>query len=323
MYFQKYAKRTLDRPDVSAEFYAFPQKYVVGISQDNEPVDKWKATVSTMLEFMSDEDRNKPSLGLFTQQSMTPFIEQLKTAAPTLSCIVDDAVRINAEFHAKSGIRATVERIATGKPCEYCSKLEGRYTYPDVPEDVYRRHRSCRCIVSYFPGDGRRQNVHTKKWVDPAELEKIERRKSVGLTDVDIKKRVQAKIAKIEKGESDKLIAKDLIKSQRKKISSLVDINNKEVYNKAVSGKRHKGVYVDAVKKTDNQLEKSIKSHIKQVEFHQKKINNPDKYVEGWDTLTHKEKAGNIKKWEKDKIRNAEAAEIEIMVKEKKINERK
>ncbi|MEG2522247.1 MAG: hypothetical protein RSA49_05170 [Anaerovoracaceae bacterium] len=237
--------------------------------------------------------------------------------------IVDDAVRTNAEFHAKSGIRATVERIATGKPCEYCSKLEGRYTYPDVPEDVYRRHRSCKCIVSYMPGDGRKQNVHTKKWIDPDELEKIERRKVVGLTDDAVKKRVKSKISKIEKVERDKLIAKDLIKSQRKKIGSLVDINNKEVYNKAVSGKRHKGVYIDAVRKTDSQLEKSIKSHVKQVELHQKKINNPAKYIENWNDLTHNEKAGSIRKWEKDKMRNAEAAEIEIMVKEKKLDERK
>ena len=35
--------------------------------------------------------------------------------------------------------------------------------------------------MTYEPGDGRRQNVHTKRWED-ASTEKIEARKSVGLT---------------------------------------------------------------------------------------------------------------------------------------------
>lgn len=81
IYFQKYAQRTLERADISAEFYSFPQKYVVGTSQDAEPMDKWKATISTLLEFTKDEEGDSPKLGQFTQQSMSPFTEQLRTAA--------------------------------------------------------------------------------------------------------------------------------------------------------------------------------------------------------------------------------------------------
>lgn len=81
MYYQKYAKRTLERADVTAEFYSFPQKYVSGISNDAEPLDSWKATVSSMLQFTKDDAGNKPVLGQFTTSSMSPFTEQLKTAA--------------------------------------------------------------------------------------------------------------------------------------------------------------------------------------------------------------------------------------------------
>ncbi|HBC91148.1 MAG TPA: hypothetical protein DCZ00_06885 [Lactococcus sp.] len=81
MYYQRYAKRTLERADVTAEFYSFPQKYAVETSADSDPMDKWKATVSSMLEFTKDEDGDKPTLGQFTTSSMTPFTEQLKTAA--------------------------------------------------------------------------------------------------------------------------------------------------------------------------------------------------------------------------------------------------
>lgn len=81
MYYQRYAKRTLERADVTAEFYSFPQKYVTGLSNDAEPMDSWKAAVSAMLQFTKDDEGDKPTLGQFTTASMTPFTEQLKTAA--------------------------------------------------------------------------------------------------------------------------------------------------------------------------------------------------------------------------------------------------
>lgn len=81
MYYQRYAKRTLERADVTAEFYSFPQKYVTGISQDAEPMETWKATISSMLQFTKDESGESPKLGQFTTPSMSPFTEQLRTAA--------------------------------------------------------------------------------------------------------------------------------------------------------------------------------------------------------------------------------------------------
>lgn len=81
MYYQKYAKRTLERSDITAEFYSFPQKYIVGLSNDAEPLDSWKATISSMLQFTKDDDGDSPKLGQFTTSSMSPFTEQLRTAA--------------------------------------------------------------------------------------------------------------------------------------------------------------------------------------------------------------------------------------------------
>lgn len=81
MYYQRYAKRVLERSDVSAEFYSFPQKYVVGLSQDADPLEAWKATISSFLRFDKDDDGDHPVLGQFTQQSMSPYTEQLRTAA--------------------------------------------------------------------------------------------------------------------------------------------------------------------------------------------------------------------------------------------------
>lgn len=75
------AMRTIKRSEVSAEFYSFPQKYAVGMANDSEPLDKWRATISTMLSFTKDEDGDSPTLGQFIQQSMLPYVDQLRMFA--------------------------------------------------------------------------------------------------------------------------------------------------------------------------------------------------------------------------------------------------
>lgn len=77
----KSAMRTLLRSEVSAEFYSFPQKYITGLSQDAEALDTWKATMTTLLWFAKDDDGESPKLGQFTQQSMSPYTEQMRTIA--------------------------------------------------------------------------------------------------------------------------------------------------------------------------------------------------------------------------------------------------
>lgn len=77
--------------------------------------------------------------------------------------VVDDMVRKNAEFHFRSGMSPRIIRKEVGNCCKWCKNLVGTYKYPDVPKDVYRRHRNCRCTVEYIPKKGIRQDVHTKK----------------------------------------------------------------------------------------------------------------------------------------------------------------
>lgn len=78
---QQAAMRTIKRAEVSAEFYSFPQKYVTGLAQDAEQMEKWKATMSTFLQFSVDDEGNSPTLGQFAQQSMAPFTEQIRMFA--------------------------------------------------------------------------------------------------------------------------------------------------------------------------------------------------------------------------------------------------
>lgn len=59
MYYQKYAKRTLERADITAEFYSWPQKYIIGLDPDAEPLEKWKATVSSLLTISASDTGEK------------------------------------------------------------------------------------------------------------------------------------------------------------------------------------------------------------------------------------------------------------------------
>ena len=95
--------------------------------------------------------------------------------------IVDDIVQENVKFHSKAGLQPKIVRKSNGWCCDWCNEVVGTYTYPDVPENVYRRHRHCDCTVEYYPGDGRRQNAHTKEWKDPERESKIEARKRIGI----------------------------------------------------------------------------------------------------------------------------------------------
>lgn len=81
MEIQQGALRTLKRSEVLAEFYSFPQKWVVGLSQDAETMDKFKATVSALLQLSKDDDGDKPTVGQFQQYSTAPLMEQLKIHA--------------------------------------------------------------------------------------------------------------------------------------------------------------------------------------------------------------------------------------------------
>ena len=75
------AVRTVKRSEIAAEFYSYPQKYILGMDENAEQMDKWRASMSAMLRIDKDEDGDHPIVGQFQQQSMTPHSEQLRMFA--------------------------------------------------------------------------------------------------------------------------------------------------------------------------------------------------------------------------------------------------
>ena len=115
MEIQQAALRTLKRSEVTAEFYSFPQKYVTGLSPDNEMMDKWKATISSMLQFTKDEDGDHPILGQFTTQSTAPHMEQLRIYASLFAgetgLTLDDLGFVGENPSSADAIRASHENM--------------------------------------------------------------------------------------------------------------------------------------------------------------------------------------------------------------------
>ena len=80
MNLQQSALRAMRRMEVSSEFYSWPQRYILGLADDAE-FDGRKASLSDFLAFGKDEDGDKPQIGQFPQQSMAPFVEQIRSYA--------------------------------------------------------------------------------------------------------------------------------------------------------------------------------------------------------------------------------------------------
>lgn len=109
------AIRTVKRSEISAEFYSFPQKYVTGLSEDAEAMEKWKATISSFMSFTKDEDGDSPKLGQFTQQSMTPHIDQLRMFASLFAgetgLTMDDLGFVSDNPSSQEAIKASHETL--------------------------------------------------------------------------------------------------------------------------------------------------------------------------------------------------------------------
>ena len=107
--------RTVKRSEISAEFFSYPQKYVLGLAEDAEPMEKWKATMSTMMTLSRDEDGNLPTLGQFQQQSMAPHLDQIRSFAALFAgetgLTLDDLGFVTDNPSSQDAIKASHENL--------------------------------------------------------------------------------------------------------------------------------------------------------------------------------------------------------------------
>lgn len=149
------------------------KKAGIGLKAQSAPVNEDR--IDGIIDKVSDAD-NFDDVGWVLYEPVINFSQS----------VVDEILKANIDFQGKAGLRPRIIRHAEHKCCEWCSRLEGKYDYPKVPPDVYRRHERCRCTVDYLPGNGKVQNVHTKGLKTEEEYAKIVARKQLGLKDAFI-----------------------------------------------------------------------------------------------------------------------------------------
>lgn len=90
----------------------------------------------------------------------------------------DDYIRVNAKQRNDLGLKPIIQRYGTGC-CAWCSAVAGKYRFGEQPEDIFRRHDNCDCIIIYdttvLRGKQTADGGRSKTWeeVDPKEVERI------------------------------------------------------------------------------------------------------------------------------------------------------
>ena len=115
MDYARQAMRTVKRMEISAEFYSFPQKYITGLAQDAEDLDKWKSAMSAMLAFTKDDEGDSPTVGQFQTGSMAPHVEQIKSIASMFAgetgLTLDDLGFVTSNPSSAEAIKAGHENL--------------------------------------------------------------------------------------------------------------------------------------------------------------------------------------------------------------------
>lgn len=120
--------------------------------------------------------------------------------------IIDDHLKANLDFQSKAGLAVTVERVMTGnKPCLFCEKRAGKFSYSDAPDGLWDRHVKCHCYITYDNGSVRQVLGGTdKKWEVISE-EVLDGRKKVGMTTTTQRELNARKIVGMEQATAEQI----------------------------------------------------------------------------------------------------------------------
>ena len=88
----------------------------------------------------------------------------------------DDYIKTNARFRNRLGLKPTIKRFGVGC-CQWCAEVAGTYRFGEQPEDVFRRHDNCDCVIIYdtqvLRGARTADGGSSRAWteVDPFDLQ--------------------------------------------------------------------------------------------------------------------------------------------------------
>ena len=76
----------------------------------------------------------------------------------------DSWVETNAKFRADAGMTSRIIRRGHFGMCPWCASLTGTFEYygDNMPNDIFRRHKNCKCVVLFTSERGKFRDVHSK-----------------------------------------------------------------------------------------------------------------------------------------------------------------
>lgn len=122
------AMRTIARTETHAEFYAYPQRWAMGVPEEAFDMGKWESIMGSMLMMTNDQEGKRPEVGQFAQTSMQPHTDMLRELAARFAGETDLPLSTLGIVHDNP---ASAEAIyAASEPlvvkAEYQNKVFGR-----------------------------------------------------------------------------------------------------------------------------------------------------------------------------------------------------
>lgn len=153
------AVRTALRTEVSAEFYSSPQRWAMGadasdfVDADGNPRTGWETILGKVWAIGRDDDGNVPEVGQFTQMTMQPHDDMMRTLATrfagetnlpvsSLGIVQDNPASAEAIYAAKEELvieaEATCATFGATWRSAMLTALQLREGWDQVPDDIAR-----------------------------------------------------------------------------------------------------------------------------------------------------------------------------------------
>ena len=121
-------------------------------------MEKWKASMSSILQFTKDDDGDRPTVGQFTQAAMTPHLEQLRMFASMFGgetgLTLDDLGFPSQNPSSADAIKASHETL----------RLTSRKAQRDFGTGLLNTGYLAACIRDEYPYKRRQIYLTTPKW---------------------------------------------------------------------------------------------------------------------------------------------------------------
>ena len=196
----------------------------------------------------------------------------------------DDYIQANARMRNDLGLKPIIQRFGTGC-CPWCSAVAGKWRFGEQPDDVFRRHDNCDCVIIYdtqvLRGAKTEGGGRSKTWqeVDPGEV--------------------------AAQGFQPRVLSRQQAEQlQENAVSRLTLAGERDIINtKPVRISMQTFGNRNIPRMSDRELQKSIESWTKRAEEHKEYIENPIIHCPDWESYDPRKQAGLKQHWEKE-IRN-------------------